>query len=184
MAGIDENIQNPNATCLAKIQTARAPDGETKAGSKEMSVPESPNDQADPVVGKRVSGSVWRKLRRKKKKAYDVTKKLLYVNEEKKRDVNRSKDVLALAYGANTSPQCPFSFTITNNNNQNHQKQFSTVEQIALSTDSSAQAQHIQHRGTMSTAGSTRGHGGSHRGNFNSSCQPTSNSAIANQIYR
>ena len=136
-----------------------------------IAVPESRNDQADPVIGKRVGGSVWRRLRKKKKKALDVTEKLLYVNvnevnEERKRDVNRNKDVLALMNGPNTSPQCHFPFTITNNNTQTHQKHFPTVEQTALYTKLSAQAQHIQNRGTMSTAGSTRGHGGFHRGKF------------------
>lgn len=100
---------------MAKSQTARAPDGGIKAGLRETSVPKSPNDQVNPVIGKTVS--VRRRMRRKKK-AHEVNEKMLIVNE-KKRDVN---------------------------------------------TNLSTQANYIEHRGTMSTAGSTRGHGGSHRG--------------------
>lgn len=57
VAGINENLQDPIATSQAKTRTMRTPDSNLKAGSRKSSVLESTNDQANPVIGKSVSGS-------------------------------------------------------------------------------------------------------------------------------
>lgn len=78
-----------------------------------------------------------------------------------------SDEVLArseIMYSLNTSPSQPSSSTVTHNNDRNDPHHSRTT--ITDSTDKSTRAKHIQRRGTMSNAGSTRGHGGSHRGNF------------------
>ena len=57
MAGFNGNLQDPIATSQAKTRTMSTPDSDLKAGSRKTSVLESTSNQANPVIGKSVSGS-------------------------------------------------------------------------------------------------------------------------------
>lgn len=170
VARVDDNVQDPVASCLGNAQTARTPESDRKAGSRKTSVLENANDQIPSLFDTKVSNSVWRRSKRKKG-AHGLG--------EKKREVNESVEVLAQSDLCilNRSPSYTSSPTIIHHNNRNHPNHSPTIS--TDSTDQAAQAKHIKQPGTMSNAGSTRGHGGCHRGNF----QPIFANNIQYSIY-
>ena len=106
-----KEVQDPIATYLARTQTTRTPDSDTKAGLDRTIVLEGPNKQGqanpDAVNGKRLSRSMLQRLKRKQKEKADVM-------SEKMFDVNNSgiDDALARServYWPNISSLYPSS---------------------------------------------------------------------------
>lgn len=81
MAGFIENVQDLIARFLAKNRSATSPDSDVRAGLRETSVHENPSHQGRPLIGKRVSDSVWMRSKRKEGS-------LLYILSDKKYGVN------------------------------------------------------------------------------------------------